>query len=206
MRSVSSSAFLAVAVTALALSLVAATASPAPEMLMLDVKVVAGANAGKSYCLVCVAPTKPLVVTFVNSTNDMVADYTKQLDELAAQKKGAAGTVAVVFLGEAGTDEAKLKSIAQSRGLQRVSLATLAKPEQLAKWKPDKTKPTNAYIVREHKIAKRFTAGCPHCEGLASTLGKQFASTPAPAPAPASGGGHHHTSNPGGAGAAGCCG
>jgi len=204
MRSVSSSAFLAVAVTVLALSLMAATASPAPEMLGLDVKVVAGANAGKSYCLTCVAPTKPLVVTFVSSTNDMVADYTKQLDEVAAKHKSAAGTVAVVFLGQAGTDEAKLKSIAQTRGLRLVSLATLAKPEQLANWKPDKNKPTNAYIVREHKIAKHLTVGCPHCEGLASTLAKQLASTRTPAPP--SGGGHRHTSNTGGAGDAGCCG
>jgi hypothetical protein len=142
--------------------------------LMLNVKVVAGADAGKSYCLHCTTGSKKLAVTFVSSTNDMVADFAKQLDAVAAKQPKGSTAASIVFVGDAGKDEARLKAIAKSRNLKHVSLAVPTKPADLDAWKLDAKKPTNAYALDKGKIAAHFTAGCPHCEGVAATLAKHL--------------------------------
>jgi hypothetical protein len=142
--------------------------------LMLNVKVVAGADAGKSYCLHCTTAGKQLAVTFVSSTNDMVAGFAKQLDAVAAKQPEGSTAASIVFLGDAGKDEARLKAIAKSQNLKHVSLAVLTKPADLDAWKLDAKKPTNVYTLNKGKIAKHFTAGCPHCEGVAATLAKHL--------------------------------
>ncbi len=145
--------------------------------LMLNVKVVAGADAGKSYCLHCTTAGKQLAVTFVSSANDMVAGFAKQLDAVAAKQPKGSTAASIVFLGDAGKDEARLKAIAKSQNLKHVSLAVPTKPQQLDSWKLDKKKATNAYALSKGKISKHFTAGCPHCEGVAATLAKHLGGT-----------------------------
>ncbi|MGD8240746.1 MAG: hypothetical protein PVH68_19510 [Armatimonadota bacterium] len=141
---------------------------------MLTVKVVAGARAGKSYCLTCDAAGKPLAVTFVNSANDMAADYAREFDKLAARHKKSKLSTAIVFLGDPAADEARLREIAATRKLRRVSLAVLTKPEELEDWQLDTTHPTNAYIVRNNRIAKHFAAECPFCDKLRGRISRSL--------------------------------
>ncbi len=141
---------------------------------MLTVKIVAGARAGQSYCLTCDAAGKPLAVTFVDAANHMVADYAREFDKLAARHKKAKLSTAIVFLGDQAADEARLKEIAETRKLRYVSLAVLTKPEELASWRLDTAQPTNAYIVRNNKVAKHFAAECPFCDKLRGRISRSL--------------------------------
>ncbi|MFQ5810447.1 MAG: hypothetical protein ACE5JM_12585, partial [Armatimonadota bacterium] len=47
-------------------------------------------------------------------------------------------------------------------------------PEELASWKLDTTQPTNAYIVRNNKVAKHFAAECPFCDKLRGRIGRSL--------------------------------
>jgi hypothetical protein len=133
----------------------------------LNVKVVAGLRAGESYSLTSAASGDPLAVTFVSASDDMVADFARELDRWAARHRKTRLSTTLVFLGEAGTDEDRLTEIAEIRKLQYVSLAVAADPKELAAWKLDTDYPTNAYLVRSNsKVAKHFRAECPFCDKL----------------------------------------
>lgn len=174
MRSLGISGKLAGAITVFLgwpLAVVAGSGSAVGDQaLMLTVKVIAGASAGQSYSLTDAAGRKPLLVTFVDTANDMVADYAKRLDRSARRHRKSQLATAVIFLGDAAKDEARLKSIAETRKLRYVSLAVVTNSEQLAHWNLDTTKPTNAYIVKDGRIAKHYTAQCPLCDKLPGRL------------------------------------
>ena len=139
----------------------------------LNVKVVAGLRAGESYSLTSAAAGTPLAVTFVSASNDMVADFARQLDRWAARHRKTRLSAALVFLGEAGTDEARLTEIAETRKLEYVSLAVPTDPRELAAWRLDTNRPTNAYLVRSNgKVAKQLAAECPFCDKLRGRISK----------------------------------
>ena len=117
---------------------------------------------------------RPFSLTVVNTsdatTDEAVGRFVKRLDRLAKRHRDRRLTAAVVFLGDYGMDEARLKSIAESRKLRHVSLAVMTNCKELEEWDLDADRPTNAYLVRHSKISKHFTADCPVCDQLPSKI------------------------------------
>jgi len=139
----------------------------------LHVKVIAGKKAGETYSVIGAAAGTPLAVTFVTASDDMVADFARELDRWAARHRKTRLSATLVFLGEAGTDEARLTDIAETRKLQYVSLSVPADPKELVAWKLDTDRPTNAYLVRSNsKVAKQLVAECPFCDKLRGRISK----------------------------------
>jgi hypothetical protein len=146
---------------------VLARLSPGTTAPLLDVKVVAGANAGSEVCVTC---TKSSAVVFLTKTDNTIVSFLKQFDD-ALRAKGAPSLAAVaVFTGAAAQDTDKLKQIARTQGLTKLALAVPSKADQLPEWKLDAAKAANAYVVSKQKVTASFATGAPYQDGLAAKL------------------------------------
>jgi len=143
------------------------------DLPMLPVTAVSGDHAGDKFCFCCQDADKTYAVVTIRKYNDMVMDFAKQMDELVAQHDDLG--VLVVLLEDRAEIELKVK-----RGIDRSEIEHVTfgfpwredGPDVLEGWPVAKDKQSNVFLVEDHKIAKSFTAGCPHCDGVAAKIGK----------------------------------
>jgi hypothetical protein len=147
----------------------AAGLAPGTTAPMLGVKIVAGVDAGQSYCAVCHQGLKPEALIFLNTTGGMVPQFLPQLEHDIAGLDSPELRVFVIFTGAAAKDEAAIRNLAEQARIAHVSLAVPTDPKEWPAWKLQDTE-TNAYCLNQHKIVKSLAAGCPKCDNVAQTI------------------------------------
>jgi hypothetical protein len=138
---------------------------------MMHVKVLAGVDVGKAECFTCTRAMNPGALVFVTENNKDVAGLVKRLDGFIAQKGGHWGAT-VVFLGNAGKDQAAIKRLATSEHISHVSLAIVDLQSDVPQWDLGTAHPVNAYLVDHHKIEGYWGSAYPHCGQLVADIAK----------------------------------
>jgi hypothetical protein len=163
----------------LLLVIAAAVAGPGPALALdegaapplLHIDAVAGQRAGESFCYSCWKGLGEYGVVFIKSYDGMVRDFVKQLDADLADR-GEQG-VAVVLLQSPDEIGERVRGDLGGAELGHVTVG-FPSGEQGAQdvkaWGPSETKQTSVYLAKERKVTAEYTAGCPHCEGIAKRI------------------------------------